>query len=236
MTATSTDQGGGETADAPVRLVCFDLGGVLVRICRSWAEGCARAGLDVRGDTDDPAFKEKRRGIAMRHARGEIDEETWVAGVVDALGGLYDAEEILRIHHAWLVAEYADIASVVDDLHAAGLVTACLSNTNHGHWVRLIHDHAAHPPLADAEPEFPTLLRLAHRHASHLIGAGKPDAVIYETFERETGHGGPEILFFDDLPENVAAARACGWRAERIDHAAETAPQIRDHLRRHGVG
>ena len=37
----------------PISLVCFDLGGVVVRICRSWAEGCAEAGLDVRGDVEE---------------------------------------------------------------------------------------------------------------------------------------------------------------------------------------
>ncbi len=31
-----------------IRLVCFDLGGVVIRICRTWAEGCAAAGLEVR--------------------------------------------------------------------------------------------------------------------------------------------------------------------------------------------
>ena len=34
----------------PIRLVCFDLGGVLVKICRSWSDGCRAAGLDVRID------------------------------------------------------------------------------------------------------------------------------------------------------------------------------------------
>jgi len=43
------------------------------------------------------------------------------------------------------------------------------------------------------------------------------------------------VLFFDDLGINVEAARSCGWRAERIDPGAETAPQIRAHLVRYRV-
>ena len=43
------------------------------------------------------------------------------------------------------------------------------------------------------------------------------------------------ILFFDDDPANVEAARARGWRAERIDAAGDTAAQLLDALRRHAV-
>ena len=44
-----------------------------------------------------------------------------------------------------------------------------------------------------------------------------------------------EILFFDDAEENVQAARAVGWRAERIDPAGDTARQIAEALAQHGV-
>ena len=44
-----------------------------------------------------------------------------------------------------------------------------------------------------------------------------------------------EILFFDDLSDNIASARACGWSAEQIDHTGDTARQMAEHLGRHGV-
>ncbi len=31
-----------------IQLVCFDVGGVVVRICHTWAEGCAAAGITPR--------------------------------------------------------------------------------------------------------------------------------------------------------------------------------------------
>ena len=75
-----------------------------------------------------------------------------------------------------------------------------------------------------------------HPHARHLLGLLKPGVEIYRAFERQTGFGPGEILFFDDLAENVQAARAVGWHAEVIDHTADTAPQIAGHLQRHGIG
>ncbi len=43
------------------------------------------------------------------------------------------------------------------------------------------------------------------------------------------------MLFFDDAEENVRAARAVGWRAERIDPAGDTARQMTGALAEHDV-
>jgi FMN phosphatase YigB (HAD superfamily) len=59
----------------------------------------------------------------------------------------------------------------------------------------------------------------------------KPDPAIYRAFERATARAPEEILFFDDLPENVAAARALGWQAVRVNPYADTVGQIRERLR-----
>ena len=80
-----------------------------------------------------------------------------------------------------------------------------------------------------------------HLHASHLLGLLKPDEAIYRAFERASGFDGTdgrpeEILFFDDLEENVEAARACGWSSVRVDHTGDPAEQMRRELRERGLG
>ncbi|MEO1535088.1 MAG: HAD-IA family hydrolase, partial [Planctomycetota bacterium] len=82
---------------------------------------------------------------------------------------------------------------------------------------------------------FPVARLLEHRHASHLLGIAKPDAGIYARFESETGYDGSEILFFDDLAENIEAARERGWHAEQIDHTGDTAEQVARCLAAYGV-
>jgi FMN phosphatase YigB (HAD superfamily) len=42
-------------------------------------------------------------------------------------------------------------------------------------------------------------------------------------------------VFFDDLAENISAARACGWNAVHIDHTGDTAAQVLAGLRAHGA-
>jgi len=83
--------------------------------------------------------------------------------------------------------------------------------------------------------EFVPLGRLRHRFASHRLGARKPDPRVYEHVERATGVNARGIVFFDDMPENIDAARARGWRGHRVDPADPPAPQIRRALQAEGV-
>jgi len=46
------------------------------------------------------------------------------------------------------------------------------------------------------------------------LGARKPEPAFYREVERRLGVAAEAILFWDDRPENVAAARECGWSAE----------------------
>ena len=51
------------------RVVCFDLGGVLVRICRSWDEACGHARLPYRLPElmGTEAFRLRRREVVERY-------------------------------------------------------------------------------------------------------------------------------------------------------------------------
>jgi len=65
---------------------------------------------------------------------------------------------------------------------------------------------------------------------SYEIGARKPDAGIYRHLLEDLGADGGQCLFIDDLPENVAAARAAGIQARQFipeNHAA-----IREEINR----
>lgn len=213
-----------------IDLVCFDWGGVIVRICRSWQEGCTLAGLPVRADTASDEVKARRRAIAEDFQVGGMTAAEFYSRLAEATGGVYSAAEIERIHHAWLIEEYAGIGDVIDDLsRVAGIETGLLSNTNEEHWRRY------QPDRCTGLRCFPAVSRLTHRHASHLLKLAKPGLEIYHAFAARTGRHPGSILFFDDLLENVEAARAAGWQAEQIDHAGDTAAQVRMHLRRHGV-
>ena len=204
-----------------IRLVCFDLGGVLLRICRSWREGCERVGLEVRGDVDAVFATTGWDELNDVYQRGGITGRDFAERLSDLVEGIYEPDEILRVHEAWVIGEYDGVADVITRLREAGLETAVLSNTCHEHWIEF--------------DRFPTLGLVPNVVASHLIAARKPDRAAYEAVQARTGRRAGEILFFDDTQENVDGARRMGWHAESIDPEGATATQLLDHLVTHAV-
>jgi putative hydrolase of the HAD superfamily len=55
----------------------------------------------------------------------------------------------------------------------------------------------------------------------------KPDPAIFEFAARRFGAAPGELLFLDDYPANVEAARACGWQALLFEDARQAAAQLR---------
>ena len=214
---------------AKITLVSFDWGGVIVRICRGFREGCEAAGVEYRSEVDSPQHQQARMALALGFTMGRITPDAFFAGLSDACDGLYTQAELRKVHDAWLRSEYAGIGDVIDTLNAtAGVETALLSNTNELHW-------ALGMPSDGSTPRFPIASRLTHRHGSHLMGMAKPDPMIYRRFAELTGREPGQILFFDDRLDNITSARAEGWKAEQIDPDGDTAAQVMNHLRQHGV-
>ena len=202
---------------AAAKVVCFDLGGVLVRICNSWHEGCLAAGLKARAIDSSSAAKAQRELIGAAHQSGAMSDPEFFTALARSLGRGWTVAQARRVHEAWILGEYDGVAGLLDELKRAGVATACLSNTNEPHWKQM-------------ERELPMLANLRHRHASHLLKSIKPDPDIYAAFERAVGCRADSVIFFDDLSENVAAAQARGWDAHRIDPTSCTVTQIRSVL------
>ncbi len=202
---------------ARIRLVCFDLGGVIVRICGSWREGCVVAGLPEH----DGVPPELDHDTNAAYQRGTIDADAFAERFSASMGGRYAPDEILQVHRAWLLGEYEGVGALVERVHAAGVETAVLSNTCAVHW--------------ETMGAYPTFRALRNRFGSHRLGLRKPDAAAYRAVETGTGYAACEILFFDDTPENVDAARAVGWAAERIRPETEPAEQMMAVLGAYGV-
>jgi HAD superfamily hydrolase (TIGR01509 family) len=212
------------------RVVCFDLGGVLVRICRSWDEAITAAGLPLR----DPNLfaaehtRAQRYKAVDRYQRGELETEAYYAELARATMDVYTSLEVKKIHAAFTLKEYPGALELVRELNEVpNVVTACLSNTNAEHWLRLAGE--------DGRAEYPSVLELRCRVASHLLGSAKPEPVIFRqaqaVFFAALAESPSQILFFDDAPENVLAAQHAGWTAYEINPHGDTAAQIRAALR-----
>ena len=228
--------------------VVFDLGGVIVRIHYSWQHAAAAAGVSgaINSTHDvarahapnstpdaapnstphsmfDPTLHraDDFRTLVSEQQRGMLSHDDFCSGVSQLTSGVLSAQDVARIHTAVIVGAYDGVEQLVLQLNKRGLSTACLSNTNHQHW-QLMHSMAAFNAIQ-------------HRHASHLFQLEKPNQAIFRAFESATQARSCDILYFDDLADNIAAATQAGWRAILIDPHSETVPQIRRALATHGV-
>jgi HAD superfamily hydrolase (TIGR01509 family) len=82
--------------------------------------------------------------------------------------------------------------------------TALLSNTNPAHWAHILKT-------------YPDLKRARFRCASHLFKEMKPAPRVYRRLAKKTGFALKDMVYVDDHPDFVAAARRLGVRAFRFD-------------------
>jgi len=208
-------------------LILFDLGGVLVRICHGWKKVCEYHSFTAPAILDDPQGLSALSDIGMRFETGQSDEEYFITESAKLTG--LSRDQVKQALDHWVIEPYAGAHELVERVtQLPHVMTACLSNTNATHWAMMQglngHTRAAVP-----------LHRLDHRFASHLIGAMKPDPAIYEHVEKTLSIDPSMILFFDDHPPNVAAARERGWQVEQIDPTGNSPSQIVEHLTRRGL-
>lgn len=205
------------------RLVCFDLGRVLVRICDGWTDAFRRAGVTLEREIDAETRTKLFAGVCrIEVGKGEVGD--FCANAAAVVGLSCDA--VTRMWEGYTLGEFEGVGGLIDDLHQANLGTACLSNTNAVHWRQM---------MSPVKGRYPNLARLRHRFASHEIGARKPDATAFEHVERATGLIPQQIIFFDDMPENIQAATARGWTAMLVPRCENPIPMIRGELVGRGI-
>jgi putative hydrolase of the HAD superfamily len=201
-----------------IHLVIFDAGGVMVRLAKSWEEACRRAGVPYPEIVMRPEVAAAVRAVIDPSERGLVTQEQFDQRVSELLG--LEPEQLSKVSAAWLVEPYPGIEALIERLAGNGVSLACLSNTNERHW-GIMTGAGYHASLP--------VQHFSHTFASHLVGIRKPEPGIYEHVEKTTGIAPESILFFDDRPDNTAAAAKRGWQTLTID-AARPVEQMTDHL------
>lgn len=213
---------GAATPRGPIELVCFDLGGVLIRVRESWEEtlrlaGVAGAEVVARADAQAVAR------LMVAYETGRLETPRFFERAAELLA--IDPEQARRAMDLWLDEPYEGFDPLLDRLDRAGVATACLSNTSAYHWELMMGQSHASLPLA----------RLTFRFASQQLGWLKPDPRTYAEVERVSGVRPEAIAYYDDRALNVEGALARGWRACRIDPASATIGAIARDLEALGV-
>lgn len=75
--------------------------------------------------------------------------------------------------------------------------------------------------------KYPVISRFDDYYLSYKLGLRKPDSKIYKAVLKRTGLKPEEIVYFDDIPEYVRAAKKLGINAFVMKTAAECGKIIR---------
>ena len=220
--------------NAAIEMVVFDLGRVLIGICDDWGEACERAGYEVSEENG-------LGGVVMGGWKGAVNEALYLneIGVMKSddlyreLGAYFGVDwKIVRDSgKKYLKRKFEGVDELVGELRGNGMKLAVLSNTNDVHWEIMTGKDEEVEVEGGALP----FGEMDHLFASHLMADKKPNASIYWTAESFAGVEGKRILFFDDLEENVVAARENGWHAEQITDREDPVRQMREFLGEYGV-
>lgn len=190
-----------------IRNIVFDVGGVLVHLrYQPFIDYLSAAGIDM---TDLPAWL--TRVDLAAHERGEMTGDELLGRITSMASRPLDPGELAA---RWL--DMFDRAQEMLDL-ASGLMLShrvyLLSNVGDLHWRHLNAEYG--------------LERVAHGVlTSFEAGAVKPQPEIYRKAEQRFAIDPAATVFIDDLPPNVAGARACGWHAIHHRSTARTLEQL----------
>ncbi|TWO70679.1 HAD family phosphatase [Caenimonas sedimenti] len=183
---------------APVAALLFDIGNVVIdvdfaRTLTAWQKSSALslAELKARFGMDEP-YRQHEVGVLatpqyFAHLRGQLrldcDDATVLAGWNATFG-----------------APVAGTLALIDQVRER-VPCFAFSNTNK------LHMDEMQKNFADV------LQRFEHVFASHEIGHRKPQAAAFRYVLEKIGRPAEQVLFFDDLAENVEGAAACGLQA-----------------------
>lgn len=200
-----------------IRLICFDLGGVLVQICTQFELLLKRAQLEVNKPFEKTLSLSEihQYPFFQEYQLGAINTTTYLEKLSILCESRFSLAEMLALHQAILVDPYPQTMELILHLHTLGYLTACLSNTNDAHF-----------EVMTKSDRFPNVKALQKKFASHQLKLEKPDPRIYQTVE-ETCQLLPEaICYFDDSEIHVEAAKKRGWSAFVMDPQKNTASQM----------
>ncbi len=179
-----------------IKAVIFDVGGVLIRT-HDWSgrqRWEARLGL-APGGADAIVFNSDMGQSAQRGEVTDADLWTWI-GEELRLGDDLDAFR----HDFWAGDRLdEDLVQFIGSLRPT-YQTAIISNATDA----LLTNVTDLYPMADA---FDLIVGSAYEKTM------KPDAPIYQRTLERLGRDPEEVIFVDDAPANIAAARALGWNA-----------------------
>jgi epoxide hydrolase-like predicted phosphatase len=184
-------------------LYIFDMGNVIIdidfkRVLGVWSHlsGTPLATLTERF---------KMGEVFQQHERGEISDEQFAADLCNEMGIALSFEQFSAGWHAVFVGLRPEVISLFQKLREEGHRVVVLSNTNRLH----LDFWPQHYPEIEANTDA--------MYLSQNLGMRKPEPEIFQHVLEKEGFTADQAVFFDDVAENIEAARAAGIEAVWVE-------------------
>jgi HAD superfamily hydrolase (TIGR01509 family) len=193
------------SAPSNIRVLLFDVGGVLVQL--SGVEAMLEW-LDNR-ISEDEFWRRWLQSVPVRQFEtGQIDADEFAIGVTSEFGLPVEPRQFLEAFIRWPTGLYPGTLEMLARIPSS-YQRAVLSNSNALHWPRV-------------QTEMQLGAAFDNNFVSHLTGRIKPDAAAFEHVMESLGCSPASVLFLDDNLLNVDAAKRVGMQAVRVRGIDET--------------
>ncbi|TNE81090.1 MAG: HAD family phosphatase [Bacteroidetes bacterium] len=201
----------------------FDIGGVILDIYPDKTRAAFKA-LGVAGS--DTWFTGHSQALTLtRFERGECSAADFIQENIELGGIKMSPDEFTQAWNAMLGGVPPERLLLLESLKENFTVMA-LSNINELHEAgcdRIFQSYG-----------YPNMASLFHKaFYSHHIGHRKPEPEAFETVIDQAGIKPEETAYFDDLPDNIATAKALGFKAYLVE--GNTIVQIAKALEENGI-
>jgi len=184
-------------------LYIFDMGNVIIdidfkRVLGVWSHlsGTPLATLTERF---------KMGEVFQQHERGEISDEQFAADLCNEMGIALSFEQFSAGWHAVFVGLRPEVITLFQKLREEGHRVVVLSNTTRLH----LDFWPQHYPEIEANTDA--------MYLSQNLGMRKPEPEIFQHVLEKEGFTADQAVFFDDVAENIEAARAAGIEAVWVE-------------------
>ncbi|MBA3073426.1 MAG: HAD-IA family hydrolase [Anaerolineae bacterium] len=180
----------------PIKAICFDADGVLVYPQMQFAKLCENK-LGISQEMRDPFFK----GVFNECLVGKAELLDVLPPFLKKWNWSGSTEEFVAL---WQKTDHVidtELITTIKKLRQNGFI-CCLATSQEQHRAEYMKKEMGFLEVFD------------HLFISCEMGTQKPGDAYYRYIETHLRLPGESILFWDDRPRNVNAAKARGWNAE----------------------
>lgn len=197
-----------------LKLIFFDLGGVLVTVNTSRAVQKLAEALGTSVSAAEIYWKQHDL-VHLQYERGALTTEQWL-NRMEGEFEQFDRSQLLSVFTD-IFEINGEVVKIAQKL-SSSLVTSLLSNTNPLHFYRIMCD-------------YPELHFFRDPVASFQVNALKPEREIYQYACERLSHQPHQCAFIDDRIENVQAANDFGMLGIHY----QSPEQLKTELRNIGI-